>query len=234
MDHRMFDPQIAPLVDEGYRVVTWDVRGHGQSKPIGDEFTVSTVADDLLALIDHLGHETAILIGQSFGGYVSQEVVFRHPARVDAVVVIGTTDITTLPSRLERLGLKLSPYLFKVWPAGHLRTLIAENTAVTPDVQQYAADAAGQMTKQEFVTVWKAVATCLHEEPGYRIQQPFLLTHGEYDETGIISKAAPGWADREPNCRYEVIPDAGHNANQDNPDVFNRILLAFLEETVSD
>lgn len=90
------------------------------------------------------------------------------------------------------------------------------------------------MTKQEFITVWKAVATGLHEESNYRIQQPFLLTHGEHDKTGIVSKAVPDWADREPNCRYEVIPDAGHNANQDNPAVFNRILLTFLEESLSD
>lgn len=230
MDHRMFDPQVAPLVDEGYRVITWDIRGHGQSKPIGDEFNVSTVAEDLLALIDHLGREEAVLVGQSFGGYVSQEVVYHHPERVGALVVIGATDITTLPSHLERIGLKLSPYLFKVWPDGHLRKLIAENTAVTPEAQRYAAEAAGKLSKQEFVTVWKAVANCLHGESGYRVRRPFLLTHGEHDETGIVAKAAPDWADREPNCRYEVIPDAGHNANQDNPDVFNRVLLTFLEE----
>lgn len=193
MDHRMFDPQVPPLIAEGYRVLTWDVRGHGQSKPIGEAFTVSTVAEDLRALIDHLGHETAILIGQSFGGYVSQELTFRYPEYVEALIVIGATDITTLPSRLERAGLTLSPYVFKVWPDDHLRKLIAEYTAVTPEVQQYAAEATHQLSKQEFVTVWKAVATCLHEEPGYRIQQPFLLTHGEHDETGIIAKAAPAW-----------------------------------------
>lgn len=232
MDHRMFDPQVPPLVAGGYRVLTWDICGHGQSKPIGEEFTVSTVTEDLRALIDHLGHERAILIGQSFGGYVSQELTFRYPERVNAIVVIGATDITTLPSRLEGIGLILSPYIFKIWPDRHLRKLIAENTAVTPEVQQYAAKATRRLSKQEFVTVWKAVATCLHEETDYRIQQPFLLTHGEYDETGIIAKTAPDWAAREPNCRYEVIPEAGHNANQDNPEIFNQALLRFLHENV--
>lgn len=232
MDHRMFDSQVPPLVAEGYRVLTWDIRGHGQSKSLGEEFTLATVTEDLRTLINHLGYETVILIGQSFGGYVSQELTFRCPKRVAALVVIGATDITTLPSRLERVGLKLSPYLFKVWPERHLRKLVAENTAVTPEVQQYAAEASRQLSKQEFVTVWKAIATCLREDPGYRIQQPFLLVHGKLDETGIVAKVAPDWAAREPNCRYEVIPNAGHNANQDNPEVFNRVLLTFLEETV--
>lgn len=230
MDHRMFDAQVSPVVAEGYRVLTWDVRGHGRSKPIGTEFTVPAVAEDLLALIDHLGHEKAVLVGQSFGGYVSQELAFRHSERVAALVVIGSIDVTVLPSRLERLGLTLSPYLFKLWPDSHLRKVVAKQTAVKPEVQRYAHEATRQLSKPEFVTVWKAVAHCLHEEPDYRLQQPLLVTHGKHDETGIVAKAVPEWAERAPDARYEIIPDAGHNANQDNPTFFNRHLLDFLRE----
>ena len=45
-----------------------------------------------------------------------------------------------------------------------------------------------------------------------------------------ISKIAPDWAARDPESRYIVIPGAGHNANQDNPTFFNRLLLEFLDE----
>jgi 3-oxoadipate enol-lactonase len=233
MDHRMFDGQVSPVVAEGYRVLTWDVRGHGLSKPLGEGFTVSAVAEDLLALIDQLGHETAVLVGHSLGGYVSQELAFRHPERVEAMAIIGSTDITTSPSRLELFGLKLTPFVFRLWPDGHLRKLVAKSTAVEPEVQDYAHDATCMMSNQEFVTVWRAVANCFHEESGYHLQYPLLLTHGEHDETGIIAKAAPAWAEREPDCRYEVIPDAGHNANQDNPAYFNRLLIEFLKNRVS-
>lgn len=230
MDHRMFDSQVSSVGAEGYRVLTWDVRGHGLSKPLGEAFTVSAVAEDLLALLDQLGHETAVLVGHSFGGSVSQELAFRYPERVEALVVFGTTDITAPPSRRELLVRKLLPYIFKLWPESHLRQVIAKNTAVKSEVQRYAYEATGQLSKNESVTVWKAVANCLHEELGYQVQHPFLLTHGEYDNVGSTAKAAPTWAEREPNSRYEVIPDAGHNANQDNPAAFNRLLLAFLKE----
>jgi 3-oxoadipate enol-lactonase len=230
MDHRMFDPQIQPLVTAGYRVLTWDIRGHGLSKPIGEDFSVPSVADDLRALLEHLEYESVNLIGHSFGGYVSQQLTYQLPESVDTLIVIGATDITTLPSGLERLGLRLSPYLFRIWPDNNLRKLVAENTAVTPEVQQYAEEACRQLSKKEFTTVWKAISTCLYEDLDYRVQQPFLLTHGEEDNTGIVAKVAPDWAAREPNCRYEVIPNAGHNANQDTPEVFNQILLSFLKE----
>lgn len=233
MDHHMFDSQRSAVVEAGYRLLTWDIRGHGRSKPIGEPFTVQAVAEDLLAIIDQLDHEKAVLVGQSFGGYVSQELTFRHPERVGALVVLGATDITTPPSRLSVTALKFSPLTFKLWPDWHLRKLVAKHTAVTPAVQEYAYEATQKLSKQEFVTVWKAVADCLHEEPGYHIPVPFLLTHGEDDKTGIIASAAPAWAEREPECRYEVIPEAGHNANQDNPTSFNEILIDFLGESGS-
>lgn len=232
MDHRMFDAQVPAVVAAGYRVLTWDVRGHGLSKPIGRPFSVPNVAEDLLAIVDLLGYEKATLVGQSYGGYVAQELAFRHPERVAALVVIGSTPITVLPSRLELLALKLSPLLFRLWPDGDLRKRIAENTAVKPKVRSYAYEATRQLSKEEFLIVWKAVATCLHEEPGYRVGQPLLLTHGDRDHAGNVAKAAPKWAAQEPDCRYEVIPDAGHNANQDNPAFFNRVLLEFLKEHV--
>ncbi|GAB3026761.1 alpha/beta fold hydrolase [Natronobiforma cellulositropha] len=229
MDHRLFEPQVEPLANAGYRVLTWDVRGHGRSKPIGEPFTVPAVADDLLALLDELDAERTVLLGQSFGGYISQEVTYRHPERVAALGIVGSTDLLDRPPLLEYLALRLSPYLFRVWPDGHLRKLIAERTAHTDPVREYAFDATRQLSKREFLTVWDAVATCHRSDPAYRIERPLLLTHGGHDGTGTIARDAPAWAAREPNCRYEVIPDAGHNANQDNPDYFNRVLLEFLD-----
>ncbi|OVE84110.1 alpha/beta fold hydrolase [Natronolimnobius baerhuensis] len=232
MDHRLFDAQRQPLVDAGYRVLAWDVRGHGYSKPIGTGFSVPLVVEDLCAILDHLEYDEVILVGQSFGGYVSQELLFRSPERVSALCVIGATDITTTPPLLESLALRFSPYLFWLWPDRHLRKTIARYTAETVDAQRYAYSATCQLSKREFITVWTGVADSLHDEPAYRIEKPALLTHGESDRTGTIARDAPAWAAREPNCQYEVIPNAGHNANQDNPTVFNDLLLEFLREHV--
>lgn len=230
MDHRMFDKQAPAAASAGYRVLTWDVRGHGLSKPVGEDFTVPSTADDLLALMDILGYEKAVLVGQSFGGYVGQELLFRYPERVEALVVIGSTNITALPSKLEYWALRLSPIMLRLWPDGNLRKLIARSTTLKPEVQSYAYEATRMLSKGEFMTVWKAVANTLHEEPDYRIECPLLLTHGEHDRAGTVAKEAPGWAKREPDCHYKVIPEASHNANQDNPEFFNWVLLDFLDQ----
>ena len=230
MDHRMFDSQVAAVVGAGYRALTWDPRGHGLSKPIGDDFSVGAVSEDLLAILNRLGTTEAFLVGQSLGGNVAQELVFRHPERVSALVVIGCTCNTMLPSRLGLLALKVSPLAFRLWPYGDLKRRTAKGVSARPDVQEYAREAIARVSRKEFLTIWDAAAHTLHEEPGYRIERPLLITHGEMDRLGNISKIAPDWAARDPNSRYVVVPDAGHNANQDNPTFFDHLLLEFLDE----
>lgn len=232
MDHRMFDSQVPALVAAGYRVLVWDMRGHGRSKPLGrTPVTVPDLADELLKVLEHVGVTTPVcLVGQSMGGYVTQELVYRHPDRVAAMSIIGATCITMPISRLEWWALRSSRWWLRIWPYGNLRRLVGGEIARRPEVQKYVADASQQVAKDEFVQVWRAVVGSIHPEPGYRIEQPLLLTHGEHDRSGNIARIAPRWAARDPRCRYEVISEASHNANQDNPDRFNTLLLEFLAE----
>lgn len=234
MDHRMFDAQV-PAVAERYRTITWDMRGHGRSRPIGDigaGLLIGDLVKDLTALIDHLGYEKVSLVGQSLGGHLAQETVFLHPGRVVALATVGSSCSTIKHSKLDRAALRITPPVFKVWPEGSLRKRTAENVAVRPEVQEYAYEAMRQLPKEDFMKVWNAVANLLHHEPGYKIEHPLLITHGEDDSAGNIKKISPKWAERDPNSRYVIIPDAGHNANQDNPDFFNKVLFEFLEEHV--
>ena len=236
MDHRMFDAQV-PDIAERYRVITWDMRGHGQSKPIGDigeGLLIGDLIEDLVALIDHLGYEKVYLVGQSLGGHLAQDLVFYHPERVSALATIGSSCSTIKQPKLGTVALRLSPLMFKVWPEGNLRKQVAKNTAVTPEARDYAYEAMRQLTKKDFMKVWHAVTGLLHHEPEYRIEHPLLITHGDSDGVGNIKKISPKWAERDPNSRYVVIPTAGHNANQDNPEFFNEVLLDFLDVNISD
>lgn len=232
MNHEMFDEQLGPLLGAGYRVLTWDIRGHGRSQPIGRiPIDVADIAEDLLAILDHLDAPGPICVGgQSLGGYVAQELVYREPERVAALFVIGSTCITMPIALWEQWALRSSPWWFAPWPWRHLKRTVANSTALRPEVRTYAEAAIGTMSKSDFVQIWRGVARSMRPEAGYQIDLPLLLTHGDQDRTGNIARTAPAWAARDTFCRYEVIPDASHNANQDNPEHFNRVLLEFLAE----
>ena len=232
MDHHGFDPQVPEIARE-YRVMTWDVRGHGKSHPMGMSFTVQDCVEDLVAILDAIGANRAVFIGHSNGTYIGQEMVFLHPERVRALVVIDGTCITCRHSLIEHLALGTSTFWLRLFPWDIFRREVAKACAFRQDVRDSIYETIGQISKEDFLTIWYGVTHCLHYEPGYRIPCPMLLVHGDHDTTGDIRKIAPVWAAREPDCRYVVIPDARHNANQDNPNFFNRVLVEFLRENVA-
>ncbi|MFA1819459.1 alpha/beta fold hydrolase [Virgibacillus oceani] len=235
LDHRMFDMQVKVLQNAGYPILTWDVRGHGLSKPVGEEFHVQIVVEDLEEIIYKHQIEEVILVGHSFGGYVSQMLTFHQSEKVKAIAIIGCTDITEVPSFGMRIAYRNMSRIFRMMPESTLRKKFAEGMGVTKDVQNYALNTNKQLTRDEFIEIMDGGVRAIYEDPHfgneYTIEKPFLLTHGEKDsaERGAFVKKAPNWAKRELNCQYEVIPNAGHNANQDNPDYFNDVLLHFLE-----
>ncbi|MBZ0302321.1 MAG: alpha/beta hydrolase [Anaerolineae bacterium] len=229
MDHHMFDAQLSALAAH-YRVLAWDARGHGCSRPTAGDFTLADCADDLIAILDQLGVQKVILVGQSMGGYIAQFVYLRHPQRVQAMVIVGATCIALPYSRWEILALRWTLPLFRWWPYDHLARLTARSIALKPDVQAYALATLRQLEPREFLRIWKAITPAISRKgiPGHVIGVPLLLTHGDQDRTGSIQRQAPTWAAYEPDVDYKVIPNASHNANQDQPTFFNEILLSFL------
>jgi len=227
IDHEEFELQLPVLVDK-YRVLAWDMRGHGLSRPAQPGFSVAASVEDLAALLDATGYKRATLVGHSLGGNIGQEFVFRYPGRVQALVMLGCTCNTLRLTWLEKLSLDLAPAMFRLYPWDLLKRQSAQISSIRPDVQQWLYEKFGQTSKEEFATVMIEAMRCLHYEPGYRITHPLLLSHGATDRTGNIRKIAPAWAAREPDCRYVVIPEAGHMANMDNAEFFNRLLVEFL------
>lgn len=229
MDHRMFNAQVEALVDS-YRVLVWDARGHGQSKPIGDGFTLEMCAQDMLAILDDVSVEQAILCGQSLGGYIAQHIYLQAPERVLALVIIGSTPIAKAYNKMEVWALKASLPLFGVWPYDSFTKTVADRTAVSDSVRAYALDATRRVDRDDFLTIWKAVTVAIDDKgmPGMTHDVPLLLIHGDRDKTGTIRRDMPVWAEQEPKASYQVIPGAAHNANQDNPEFTNALITTFL------
>lgn len=239
LDHHSFDAQVSPLAAAGYQVVTWDLRGHGCSTPIGPEITVGILADDLLAIIDELGAEKVTLVGHSFGGYVVQEFVHRHPERVNALIIIGCTNIARKSTSFNRMIYRIMPGMLRRMPLETFQKRTLADLALLNSVKSYATQAMKHITKEDFTAITMAGIAALWLDsgcvPDYVIPVPFLLTHGDSDRAngGVFPKQSPSWAAREPNCRYEIIPHAGHTAQMDNPTAFNTVLLDFLQKNVT-
>lgn len=88
-DFRIWDA-VVPAFSGNWRVVRYDKRGHGLSDAPPSPYSIDDHVDDLAGLMDHLGIETAVLVGLSIGGLIVTGLAARHPARVRALVLCDT------------------------------------------------------------------------------------------------------------------------------------------------
>jgi len=227
VDHAQFDLQMS-LLQKDYQIIRWDMRGHGQSRPFDGNFSIKDAAKDIISILDSLGKEDAIFIGQSAGTYVIQELAFQHPEKVKGMIIIDGTCITAKLSPIESFSVKISPLMFRIWPYENLKSSMIEASSIKSSTKQYLIEQFNELSKKEFINIWKGLSKCIHYEPNYHVTCPLLLVYGEHDKTGNIRKAMKKWSERDKQSKYVVIQNAGHCSNQDDPEFFNKVLIEFL------
>lgn len=217
----MWQGQIEAL-SRHYKLVLWDMRGHGRSDYPEDPAAYSealTVAD-IAALLDVVGAGKAIVGGLSLGGYMSLAFYRSHPERVRALLIIDTGPgfkkdeardawnrrAHETADRFDREGLAV------------LKSLSAERASVTHRDASGLARAARGMLTQRDAGVMKTLPT---------IKVPSLVVVGA-DDTPFLT-ASDYMAAKIPGAEKVVIPAAGHAANIDQPKAFNEEVLAFLD-----
>ena len=198
----MWTGQIEPLTNAGYQVVTWDMRGHGQTEA-GDDparYSPELTIDDMVAVLDTVGADTAVIAGLSLGGYMSLAFNVAHPERVRALMLFDTG-----PG-------------FRKDEARQQWNDTSEKTAQSAATEGLALAARG-ILKQKDASVMDSLPT---------IAVPTLVLVGEKDVR--FHGGTDYMAAKIPKARKVVIPDAGHAANIDQPDAFNRAVVEFLAE----
>ncbi|HZR37102.1 MAG TPA: alpha/beta hydrolase [Nevskia sp.] len=228
MDQTMFAPQVAALKDR-YRCISWDERGHGRTA--GDSlapFTYYDSADDLAALLDHLGVKQAVLAGMSQGGYLSLRCALTHPQIVRALILIDTQAGLEDPAKMPGYQ-----QMMDIWARQGLPDAIADTIEQIILGQNWAGAAAWK----EKWRGWKAanLLQCFHtlgERDDLRprlgeIRVPALVVHGDLD-MAISLDRGKALAEGLLQARLAVIKGGGHAANLTHPDQVNPHIEEFL------
>ena len=229
MDSSMFAPQVQALRGS-WRCISWDERGHGQTADAAhcDPFTYYDSADDLAALLAHLGVQQAVLVGMSQGGYLSLRCALTHPEVVRALVLIDTQALQEDPQKM--VGHEA---LVKAWLEGGLSDEISAVVAHTILGDGWA-DAPVWQAKWKQVTVPNLLQcfTTLGSRDDISdrigtIHVPALVVHGALDHAIDLS-SAQALHDALPHAQMVVVPGGGHASNLTHPEPVNAALTAFL------
>ena len=189
-------------------------------------------ASELIGILDAEKIEKAHLVGQSMGGYIIQIVARDHPERVMSLTAVDSSPMQpSYYSALDILLLSITPYLLRLYPYGSLIKTIAKQVAIKETSQAYALKTLKRHSKTEIAEIMDAVYRGVK---GYQqdrvLPVSLLIIFGDADRTGKIQTYCRRWAEREKRP-LEIIANAAHNSNMDNPDEFNRILGEFLRKS---
>jgi pimeloyl-ACP methyl ester carboxylesterase len=215
----MWRPQVESLVAQGYRVITWDERGHGRSDYPEDpaQYAESIAVADMAAVLDAAGAQRAVIGGLSLGGYLSLAFHLQHPERTVGLVLMDTGPGFKSDEARDRWN----EYATGMGADFEARGLDA--LADRAEVDRSHRDASG-LVRAATGLLRQRDARIIESLP--TIAVPTLVLVGEQD-TGFLA-GAEYMAKRIPGATHVVVPDAGHAANLDQPERVNDALLAFL------
>jgi pimeloyl-ACP methyl ester carboxylesterase len=231
----MWKKQIE-MIKENYRVIAYDIRGHGNTDPGNDNFSIELFVNDLLSLMDALKIEKTILCGFSLGGYIALSAIENYPERFNALLLCDTNCAADMPeAKAKRMktiesikanGLEeyAEESLKKLFASISFSIHIEEITIVREMIMK--------TSKQSIYKTLYAIAerkeTCtkLHQ-----IDVPVQIIVGNEDEI-TPPDVALSMHEKIKNSTIHIIDHAGHLSNMENPEQFNNQLKKFIETLI--
>ena len=235
-DRSMWREQIDFLSARGFRVVAPDLRGMGQTKAPSETSTMDDMAGDVAALMDELKIDQAFICGLSMGGYVAFDFVRLFPSRVRALVLAGTrapADNEQESQAREQQAMRMLAEGMNFVVDATLSKLLAprslaEKPAVVASVREMIsnADPQGAAAAQRGMAVRRNYSDDLPS-----IDVPTMVIVGRDDPIRPVADAE-FMHEKIRDSHLEIIEDAAHMTNMEQPGVFNRLLLEFLRDLV--
>lgn len=232
LNRKMWQPQVDPLVDAGFRVILVDLRGFGESGLESEQVDIHTYSADIIGLLNYLGIGRAVVCGLALGGYVLFDLMENYPQRIAGACLATSRpvsdDIQETARRRELISAlqngqeeQVKDEMFCMLIDGQEKSLPA---TIRDEVRGWVRGIKGKTLD----VALKAIGRRKDYTPTLKgMKIPTLLVGAEQDpithhmHTDIM-------AQHFPNCYKAVKLSSGHLVNMEKADEFNELFLDFL------
>ena len=236
-DGEVWKTYQVPEFSKDHRVIIHDYRGTGQSSKPSIDYTTKMFAQDVIALMDHLKADDAIVVGHSMGGRVAQILALDYPNRVKRLVLASTgshfPQTKGLPLKIMK---EMIEWGYEKYERDHsiLVGFTDEFVKNHPDrVEHYLEIRMQNLCPVEFY-LRHVLARQSHDTSGRLkdIRQPTLILVGE-DDRNMTSEvnhrtSSDVLAQGIPNSKLVVLPNERHSYFFANPDAAHKIIREFI------
>lgn len=226
--------QAARLADR-FRVVAFDLRGHGESDVVDAPTGLPELADDVAGLIRALDLAPAVYVGLSVGGMVGQHLALEHGGLLAGAALCCTTGRTPPEARplwRERIeAVRAGGMETQVAPSLE-RWFTAPFRAERPEIVDAVAAMIRATPPVGFIRTCEAIMELDTLDRLGEARIPTLVLSGEKDP-GTPPAVGRALAEAIPGAEFAIIPNAAHQAMLERPDAFEAALFPFLERVAA-
>lgn len=225
-----------------YQIILWDQRGEGYSDCPKDlkDFYIENSVEDLRKILDELKIDSAIIGGQSLGGGVSVRFALKYPERVKALVICNSHSASGLPAmpEMKQVRKKTLQMYSQGIPFDDIVNYLIGNEPNLISRYVYQNENRNLNIMCELKEMFNSVkpsayfnminAMKFQDDISSRLEElkmPVLLLTGDRDPS---KKSMEYIAKKIPKCTFNVISNAGHHSNIDNPSEFNYRFVQFV------
>jgi non-heme chloroperoxidase len=241
----MWEYQIPYFVEQGYRCISLDWRGHGRSDRPSTGYDFQTITADLAALIEHLDLRDLTVTGHSMGAAGAAEFIARHGAdRISRVAFISAmmpflkqTDDNPagIPEALFEATYRALRTDRLKWLSDQSQVFFATNLgrAVSLHLVQHTISECAATAPYAVLAYQRAIFHTDHRPALAAVTMPALIVHGAADFSAPVEVTGRRTAEMLPHAKYKEYPDAGHGLYASHHEQLNADLLEFIKGTAA-
>jgi pimeloyl-ACP methyl ester carboxylesterase len=221
---------VVDRLSDGFRILTFDLRGHGRSTRLRGRYEIDDFVGDVLALADHAGFARFDLAGFSLGGLIAQRLALTHPQRLRRLVLLSTVAGRT-PQERERVLARLAALKAgdrgSHYTASLSRWLTEEFQARNPDLIAELRRRNAENDPDCYAAAYRVLAETDFGGLIDQIRVPTLIATGEHDQ-GSSPRMSRYMHERIAGSRLHILPGLRHSLLTEAPDRVAALMRDFL------